>query len=375
MLTAQNIAYMPKVDLHRHLEGSIRPSTIYKLIETFGYYTQKPGLSEIISNMQVDGSEKTLSDFFAKLGTKFMLLCTKDKKSLKKFAYEACEDAALDGVVYLELRFCPSNYYKTPISAEEFIEGVYEGVKAAEKDFSIDTGLILSIKREESTEINWQMVNCAIKYFEKGIVHGVDLCGNEPLFPTRRYKELFTILHMNKIPITVHAGESNDLEQLSSIVEAVTLLHAQRIGHCTLAAKSRRILKMLNKNNIFMEVCPTSNIYTKIVDSYKNHPSRLFLHYGNAFSINTDDPITLNISLTNEYNRFMRYHHATPDTFKIMNLQSVFSAFQQSSKKVELKEKYLARFKQWEEIVKEEHEYTYNHSVFHTDQRNFNFAS
>jgi adenosine deaminase len=374
-MTAQNIHIMPKIDLHRHLEGCIRPTTIYDLSKKFNYFNPKPNIMELNLKMQVNGTEQSLFDFIMKLGTPYMLQYTRNKESMKRFAYEACEDAARDGILYLELRCCPSNYYKTPISAEEFIEGVSEGMKMAEKDFVIDTGLIISIKREDPLDMNWQIVNLAIRYFEKGIVHGVDLCGNEPAYPTRRYKELFDTLYKNEIPITVHAGESSDIQHLTSIVEAITLLHAQRIGHCTLASKSPKVMNMLFNKNILLEVCPTSNVHTKIIDSLENHPIYKFYESRNAVTINTDDPVTSNITLSNEYEKLIKYHNLSTETFKKANLYSILFAFQNLRKKIELKEKYIERFEQWEKIVQEEHEYTHHRYMFNTDQLKLQFCA
>lgn len=354
MLTARQIKSLPKIDLHRHLEGSIRISTIYELSKNSPFFKPKYNFPELKMKMSVNGSEKTLYDFISKLGTRFMLEYANSARVLSRFAYEACEDAANDNVKYLELRCSPANYYKTPLLPEEFLDGIYKGMVKAEKDFDIKTGLIISLKREDPLYLNLQIANLAIEFFNEGKIVGVDLCGYEDMYPTRRYKTLFSYLGKNSIPITIHAGESGKMKSTRSIYEAIELLNAQRIGHCSSSVKDKNLIKMIKDRGILIEACPTSNIHTKIIDSLENHPVYKFLKEGLDVSVNTDDPVTSGITLSSEYQVLTKYQNLGLSEFKRMNLNSILYSFQPLNTKIRLKNAYLAEFEEWERSVFEE---------------------
>lgn len=338
---------MPKVDLHRHLEGSIRPKTIHELHKKFPSNKSKYNLSELKQAMHVTGKEKDLSEFLQKLGTPYMIEYTKNKDSMRRFAYEACEDAANDNITYLELRCCPSNYYKTSITAEEFIDGVYKGLKQAEKDFAITTGLIISLKREEPTNLNFKIANIIIKNFRAGKVVGVDLCGDESKYPTKQYAGLLNSFYKHQIPITIHAGESNNIQSTKSVKDAINLLYAQRIGHGTIASKSQEVMNLICKKNILVEICPTSSVHTKTIDSIQSSPVSKFINTGIKISINTDDPITSNITLSNEYIQLIKFHKFDISDLTKINQDSIQHSFLPPRKKSKLKSKYAQQFKQW----------------------------
>ncbi len=347
MLTAQSLQSMPKIELHRHLEGSIRPETIFELSKNSAFYQTKYNLPELIMKMKINGKEKTLLDFIMKLGTRFMLEYTRSKEDIARFAFEACEDAAKDNIIYLEIRCCPSNSYKTPITEEEFLEGVYLGCKRAEKKYGIKTEIIVSLKREDPLNLNLQIAELTLDLYRKGKVVGIDLAGNEPVYPNRRYKGLFTYLKKNEIPVTIHSGETNGKIGIQNVIDAIELLNAKRIGHGASAAKSKNLMEIISKNDILIEVCPTSNIHTKTIDSLANHPVYKFMKNNINISINTDDPITSNITLSSEYQNLVKYHNFNEETFRITNLNAIVFSFLTLNQKIMLKNRYLLEFEIW----------------------------
>jgi len=359
---------MPKIDLHRHLEGTIRPETIYELSRRTAHNKPKYNLFELKLKMKVDGKEKRLIDFISKLGTKYMLEHTRSKDDIKRFTYEACDDASKDNILYLELRFCPSNYYRTPLTLEEFFDGVFEGAQEAQRDLQIETNLIVAIKREDPLDLNLQIAQTIIDYFQKGKIVGVDLCGNEPIYPARRYKDLFDIFHSHNIPISVHAGESKKKYDAKNIIESIQLLHAQRIGHGTVAIKSEEALDIIRKNNILLELCPTSNIHTKVIDSVENHPVYKLKQKNVKFTVGTDDPVTSALTLSKEYSKLLKYHNFTIVDFKQFNIDAIHHAFISKNNTGVLITKYKTAFEKWSEHLQDQDIYEFIYSVSSHDR-------
>ncbi len=344
MTIDQKIILMPKIDLHRHLEGSIRPKTIYAMSKQSN---KNYKLSQLKKNMHAEKDDNTLMKFLKKLGTPYMLECCTNKGVLTRFSYEAFEDAAKDNISYLELRFCPSNYYKTKTTAEEFIEGVYEGSKKAEHDFDIKTAIIISIKREESNKINSEIVKLALKYHKLGKINGVDLCGDEPNYPTRNYKDIFDIFYKNNIPITIHSGESRRVKDIDNVISAINHLHSRRIGHASIALKSQKTLDLIKQKSILIESCPTSSVQTGTVDPDSDIPTSKFKDYKLKLSINTDDPVTSDITLSQEYLTLINNYKFTIQDLIRTNFDSIEYAFLPQKVKVKLKKNYNRKIKHW----------------------------
>ncbi|MBN2015648.1 adenosine deaminase [Candidatus Dojkabacteria bacterium] len=351
MLTAHQVKKMPKVDLHRHIEGSIRPATILEYSRLKDILETRQTLSDYVNAMQVNGEEESLMEFIEKLGTRFMLKYTTCQEDIERFSYEACEDASNDSIVYLELRCCPSNYIKTPISIEEFIEGIYTGIQKAKEKYGIKTGLIVSIKREDHWEINQKVSKTVIDFFQEGKVNGIDLCGNEPMFPAREYKDLFKEFYKRGIPISIHAGEEKGAKGLENIKDAITLLHADRIGHGTFGTSSQRIISLIKEEDILCELCLTSNVHTKLIESVRKHPIFKFLECKVPVSINTDDPITSGITLTKEYINLIKYYNFSIRDFKKINLDAIKYSFQTKREKKAIKRSFMHKFDEWRYLL------------------------
>lgn len=166
----------------------------------------------------------------------------------------------------------------------------------AEKDYEIKTGLVVSFKREDTFEENRMLAQDTIAAFERGIVCGADLCGNEPKYPTKRYAPLFDLLADADIPFTIHAGEADTSESIKQAVE----LGASRIGHATNLYQDKELMKRIKDEGIGLECCVTSNIHTKNVATVEAHPIRKYYDYGMKVTFNSDDPVTSAITIGDE---------------------------------------------------------------------------
>ncbi|MEY0597586.1 adenosine deaminase [Providencia alcalifaciens] len=286
---------LPLTDLHRHLDGNIRPETILSLAEQ--HHIQLPAieLEALRPHVQIIGQEADLVGFLSKLDWGVSVLA--DLDACRRVAFENVEDAFNAGIDYAELRFSP--YYmamKHHLPVEGVVEAIIDGVQAGCKQFEIKINLIGILSRTFgqhacSTELQGLLAHrhhlCAL-----------DLAGDELGFPGELFESHFIKARDAGLNITVHAGEAAGAE---SIWHAINVLGAQRIGHGVKAIEDPALIDYLVKHQIGMESCLTSNTQTSTVSSLAKHPLKAFLQHGVLASINTDDPAVQGIELRYEY--------------------------------------------------------------------------
>ena len=276
---------LPKIDLHRHLEGSIRLNTLIEIALEHGI--SMPAYNPAILNAQVQISH-TPRHFTSFLHI-FDILRSfyKSKEVIQRITREAIQDAAKDNVRYLELRFNPLALAKTQdFPFNDVVAWVVQAAEQTQLATGTRTCLILQIPRQEPCKIAEEIVDIAIAH--QGVfVRGIDLAGNEELYASRRFVRPLQRAFDARLNITVHAGEAGDAQ---NITDAVTYLHAQRIGHGIRAIESAHALKLLLDQGITLEICPTSNIKTSLVSDYAHHPLLALLERGQYVTLNTDDP-------------------------------------------------------------------------------------
>lgn len=288
---------LPKVDLHRHLEGALRLSTLAEVARAHGIDLPSYDIEVLRPYVQMTRDEEP--DFHTFL-RKFNLLRRfySTREAIERVAYEAVADAAADNVRYLELRFSPlalSDRQGFPMAdVTEWVIGAAREAAAAHR---IQVRLITTITRDAPLEVAQEVVRLAARYQQEGIV-GVDLAGDEVNYPHPPLERTFRWAKEQGLRITVHAGEATGPR---SIQEAITELGADRIGHGVRAAEDPAVVAMLRERQIPLEMCPTSNLHTGAVKTIGAHPSRRYYQQGIPVTINTDDPSISNITLSDEY--------------------------------------------------------------------------
>ncbi len=297
------LARLPKIDLHRHLEGAIRPATLAEIGRAHRLPLPTYDADELSRIVQLSEPVADLEAFF--LPFKTLKFCFLDKEVISRLAYEAVEDAYLDNVRYLELRFSPEFMafcHRLPLS--EVMDGVVEGVELASRRFQITTKLIVSISRHLSGDIMampWptpmDIVQLALDYADRGVV-GLDLSGREEGFPPEMFAEPFEVARRAGLGITAHAGEETGAQ---SVRNAVICLSATRIGHGVRIARDAAAIRLIRERGVCLEICPTSNVLTHAVKSLATHPVRELYEAGLLVTINTDDPSVCRASLSDEY--------------------------------------------------------------------------
>jgi adenosine deaminase len=286
---------IPKVDLHRHLEGSLRFSTLRELAKSEAM--DLPPTSELRNMVQIQAGEPlTFENFLSKFST--LRLFYRSPEIITRITREAIADAAADHVVYLELRFTPVALSKAQgFSLAQVMDWVIEGTRDAQAQYGITARLIASINRHESPALAAQVSYLAAERINEGIV-GLDLAGNEADFPAEPFAEVFKNAKRNGLSLTIHAGEWGSGD---NIAQAISQFEADRIGHGIRILESPVAFDLALQEKTPLEVCITSNYQSGAVSPAENHPITRMAELGLNVTLNTDDPGISQITLADEY--------------------------------------------------------------------------
>ena len=287
---------LPKVELHRHLEGSLRIATMLDVAKQHGV-TVPPSILDLSNLVQVqDGEPFTFANFLEKFKT--LRLFYRSPEVIHRITREAVEDAAHDNVRYMELRFTPvalSRAERFPLN--EVMDWVCETSQKAADDFGIKVRLIASVNRHESTELAEQVAWLASDRISRGMV-GMDLAGNEAEFSAKPFEDIFKEARQSGLRITIHAGEWAGSE---NVREALEVLNADRIGHGVRVMEDENVVALARERGATFEVCITSNYQSGVVSALSAHPLTRMLQSGLDATINTDDPSVSRITLSDEF--------------------------------------------------------------------------
>ncbi len=286
---------LPLTDLHRHLDGNIRASTILALGQQHGIALPAQELEALRPHVQIVETEPSLLAFLSKLDWGVKVLANYD--ACRRVAYENVQDLQLAGIDYAELRFSPwymaMNHHLDP---QGVVEAVIDGVQAGCRDFGVQANLIGILSRTFGQALCEKELTACLAYADQLVA--IDLAGDELGFPGPRFETHFRRVRDAGLHITVHAGEAAGAD---SIWHAIRALGAERIGHGVKAIQDPVLMNYLAEQGIGIESCLTSNIQTSTVVSHDSHPLRHFLAHGILACLNTDDPAVEGIELPYEY--------------------------------------------------------------------------
>jgi adenosine deaminase len=289
---------LPKVELHRHLEGSLRLRTMVELARTQGITV--PMSTGSLSNLvQVQKNEpSTYQNFLSKFLT--LRQFYRSPEVIARLTREAVEDAAKDKIRYLELRFTPVALSRAErFQLADVMDWVCESTQKAALAFGLRVGLIVSVNRHESVELANEVVELAVARRERGLV-GLDLAGNEAEFPAKPFAGIFREAQQSGLKLTIHAGEWGGA---ANVRDAFELFNADRIGHGVRVVEDPSTMALARERAAAFEVCVTSNYQTGVIPPNTKHPLMKMLQEGLNVTICSDDPSISQITLTDEYHR------------------------------------------------------------------------
>ncbi len=322
-LTATTLKAMPKIDLHRHLEGSLRLGTLSQIAREHGIEIPAVNTAQLRPLVQVTKNDPAnLEHFLAKF--EVLRRFYHSDEAIARLTYEAIVDAAADNVHYLELRFSPQALArKRGFPLTDVTDWVIEAAYQASRICEIQVGLIVTLLRHEDIALAEKVAHIAFERRYRGIV-GIDLAGNEIRFPCDPFQHIFDEAKQLGLGITVHAGEAVGAE---SIRPAIEMLHAQRLGHGVRTIDDPDLIALVKERNIALEMCLVSNLHTGAVNSIAEHPARTLLEEGLLVTLNTDDPSVSDSDLSHEYKVGVEGLGLTYTHLRQANLNAAAAAF------------------------------------------------
>lgn len=331
---------LPKVELHRHLEGSLRVQTLVEIAHQHSL-TLPMGAMKLGRQVQVQQDEPfTFENFLAKFNV--LRLFYRSPEVIHRITREAIEDAAKDNIKYMELRFTPvalSRAERFPL--HDVMDWVCTSAAEASKKFGVKVNLIASFNRHESPELAEQVAWLAVDHKARGVV-GLDLAGNEANFPAEPFKGIFREAKQSGLFITIHAGEWNGAQNVRQAIEE---LYADRIGHGVRVLEDDYTVRLARERKTTFEVCITSNYQTGVVKSLEAHPFKTMLAEGLVATINTDDPSISQITLSNEYKVAAETLALPMDALHERITVAALASFQPEAERVKLAEQLRKQMK------------------------------
>lgn len=332
------IKNMPKVDLHYHLDGGLRPQTVIEIAGREGIALPAHNAEDIAPYLKVREGCTSLAEYLEKFD--LPLKCLQTAYSQRRIAMEAVEDAASQNVKYIEVRFAPQFMVEGGLTVSEVTSNVIEGLKAGEAAFKTKARAVLICMRHHDIQKNLEVIETAKKFMGKGVC-GVDLAGDEAGYPPQLSREVFELACKYGIPVTIHAGEAGGAE---NIYEAIENLGAVRIGHGIRLKENSRLLDFIKYRRIPLEICVTSNVQTKAAASFETHPIREYFDAGLTVTVNTDNTTVSNTNITREYEILQEKYGFTHDEIKQLVFNAANAAFLEEPEKNRLVEKIYDEF-------------------------------
>jgi len=302
---------LPKAELHCHLDGSLRPQTMLDLGRELGVAMPAPDAASLRRYMHVTDA-RNLEDYLDRFAITLGVMQT--EPAMERIAYELAQDAAADGVRYIEVRYAPVLNIRDGLTLEQAVEAPLRGLARAERDHKIVARVIVCAIRNMPPRVSRELAELAVAYRHRGVV-GFDLAGGEVGNPAIAHADAFSYARSHDLACTCHAGEGDGPD---SIRQAVHGCAVHRIGHATRLIEDTSLTDYCNDRRIPLEICLTSNVQTRVAASYASHPFREYFRRGLNVVLNTDNRLMSDVTLTDEY-----VHAATEIGFTFDELAEV----------------------------------------------------
>ncbi|MBN2801585.1 MAG: adenosine deaminase [Deltaproteobacteria bacterium] len=312
---------LPKVDLHVHLDGSLRLETIMDLAQQNSIDLGVNNIDELKNIIGPGVVHNSLEEYLK--GFDITLKVMQTDEALYRTAYELAEDAHKENINYMEVRYSPVLHTKKQLSKAVILESVLEGLRDAERDFGIKSGVIVCGIRNISPTVSLRLAELAAAFKNRGVV-GFDLAGAEYNYPAKDHLAAFNLILSNNVNVTIHAGEAYGPD---SIHQALHFCGAHRIGHGTRLREDGELLNYVNDHRIPLEVCLSSNVQTQAVPDMDKHPFKFYYDLGLRVVLNTDNRLITDTTMTKEYMLAHKHFELLPKDILNIVMHGVKSAF------------------------------------------------
>lgn len=320
VITSDLLRRIPKAELHCHLDGSVRPETLIELGAEYGIEMPRDDADALREYMRVDDA-RHLEDYLARFDTTLSVMQTEE--ALERIAFELAEDAARDGVRYIEVRYAPILNVRGGLTLGQAVEAPLRGLERAEREYGVVGRVLVTALRSMSPETSLELARLAVSYRRRGVV-GFDLAGGEYGNPASAHADAFAYVRENDMACTCHAGEGDGA---ASCRAAVHTCGANRLGHATRLFEDEALEEYVNDRRIALEICLTSNVQTRVVAEYEEHPLRRYFDRGMNVVLNTDNRLMSATTLSDEYGHAARHLDFTLDELARVALNGFESAF------------------------------------------------
>ncbi len=308
-------------ELHLHLDGSLRPSTVLDLYHEQNILPPADDVLTMKKLLTADPEAKDLADVLRVFNIPLKVL--QKKEALKRVSKELVIDLASQGNEYAEIRFAPQLSTRDGLSQKEVLDSVIEGINDGLKvSPTIKIGLLLCLMRGGSKEENRETVLLADEY-KDNFVKGLDLAGDENNYPCALYEDEFALAKSLSIPFTIHAGESLDLENIKNAIK----FGARRLGHGVSLLQDKELMHVVKEEGILIECCLTSNLQTKEVTDLSKHPIRDFFDYGIRVNINSDNLTVSDTNIKKEYDLARKYLSFSDEELNLIDKFAIDASF------------------------------------------------
>ncbi len=320
-LPPELFAKLPKTDLHVHLDGSMRLPTLLELAQEQNVELPAKDEAGLRAAMRLGENTGSLVEYLKVFDITLMVLQTRD--AIYRAMFELCEDAAAENVRYMEVRYAPMLHTRRGLRLTQIVEAVLSAAHDAELEHGVVTRVILCGIRNISPESSLRMAELVVAYKNRGVV-GFDLAGAEYDHPAVEHSEAFKLVRKNNINVTIHAGEAYGT---ASIAQAIHDCGAHRIGHGCRLREDGDLLHYVVDHRIPLECCPSSNVQTGAVENLSTHPMKLYYNLGARVTVNTDNRLVTNTTVSKELHLLHARMDFTLDDIKQVIMNGFKSAF------------------------------------------------
>lgn len=340
--TREVVRRAPKVLLHEHLDGGLRPTTVLELAAECGYDELPESDPEALARWFHQGAARgSLPEYLE--GFRHTIALMQTAAALERVAYEFIEDMAEDNVVYAEVRFAPHFHTEGGLGLDGVMTAVLRGLERGSSEFKVGYGLIVCAMRNQGSELSTKLAELAVTYRSQGCV-GFDLAGEEAGHPANHHLAAFQLAKRMNFAITIHAGESFGPE---SIWQALQYCGAHRIGHGVrliedIVLYDRKVIRVgalaqyVLDHRIPLEICLSSNVHTGAAKSFEEHPFRYFYDQGYRVTLNTDNRLMSKTTMTDEYCIAVERYGLDMDDLEKISINGMKSAFAHYEERVRL---------------------------------------